>query len=80
MIVDLNDFSKHRKALMGFSIFLILVCHASGRGVSMPNWMLYFLSLGNIGVDIFFFLSGFGCYYSLSHNTKYSTMGGICLV
>lgn len=47
---------------------MIIACHAPASGVKMPYILAKILELGNFGVDIFLFLSGLGCYYSLSKN------------
>ena len=64
-----NKLSLYRKEIMGIAILLIMICHNSmdfpgsfhdiNSGIKM---------LGQLGVDIFFFLSGFGCYYSMTNN------------
>lgn len=48
----------------------ILLCHAPAS-VSLPNWLSVILSRCAVGVDMFFFLSGVGLYYSLR---KYSRL------
>lgn len=63
---NLNLLSKYRTPLMGIAAIMIIACHASGNGVLMPTYIKKFLTYGNLGVDIFLFLSGMGCYYSLS--------------
>lgn len=62
---NLNLISRYRTELMGISAILILICHAAGNNVLMPKWLMYLVAQGAIGVDIFFFLSGMGLYYSL---------------
>ncbi len=62
---DLSGISKYRQELMGFSAILILACHAVGNEVLMPSFVKTILNFGNIGVDMFLFLSGMGMYYSL---------------
>lgn len=62
---NLNKISQHRQELMGFSAILILICHAVGNGVKMPTALSTVLNFGNIGVDMFLFLSGMGLFYSL---------------
>lgn len=44
---------------------MIIICHCNGYGVFLPYEFRYILSWGNLGVDVFLFLSGIGCYYSL---------------
>lgn len=67
---NFNEISKHRTAMMGIATFMIIMCHAPASGVMMPSFLGYLLGLGNCGVDIFLFLSGFGCYYSLFKRPK----------
>lgn len=61
----LNIISKYRGALMALAILGVLLTHSDIR-IKEP--MLYFLNYwivwGQGGVDLFFFLSGFGLYYS----------------
>lgn len=71
MLFDLNKISKHRTALMGISALLIVLCHANLYDIKVNSVTARLFSLGNVGVDIFLFLSGVGCYYSLK------TGGGI---
>lgn len=70
--IELYRLSKYRKELMGFSALLILVCHAYAY-IDLPPLLGYVLSIGNIGVDCFLFLSGMGLWYSLS---KFKSGGG----
>lgn len=63
--IELYELSKYRKELMGFSALLIFVCHAYAY-IDLPTLLGYVLSIGNIGVDCFLFLSGMGLWYSLS--------------
>ena len=65
---QLASISRYRQELMGFSAILILICHAVGNGVQMPDLIRTVLNFGNIGVDMFLFLSGMGMYYSLQTN------------
>lgn len=62
---DVNQLSSFRTPLMGGATIMIILCHAPASGVLMPQWLAYFLSLGNFGVDIFLLLSGIGLYYTL---------------
>lgn len=73
MQVELYDLSKYRRELMGFSALMIFVCHAYAY-IELPSVLGYALSIGNIGVDCFLFLSGLGMWYSLS---KPQTGGGV---
>lgn len=50
---------------MGIATILVLVCHAVQFGVVMPSMINRLCVMCNVGVDLFLFLSGFGCFYSL---------------
>lgn len=69
---QLSKISEIRTELMGLSAILILICHSVAY-IEMPRVLHYSLSLGNIGVDLFLFLSGMGMWYSLSK----MHMGGV---
>ena len=66
LIIDLSKVSLYRTQLMGIAAILIVLCHASLYGVQMCSVLSTILNIGNIGVDVFLFLSGMGCYYSLN--------------
>lgn len=58
--------TNHRSFLMGISMVSIMFFH--------QNWMHGFFfdfmhQVGHLGVDVFTFLSGWGIYHSLQHNT-----------
>lgn len=55
---------------MGISAILILICHTTGHDVYMSRWLMYVVAQGQIGVDIFLFLSGMGLYHSLSGHSE----------
>lgn len=67
-----KDLSDNRNALFGFAILSVCVFHlyfllantASGTNF-IANMLFFILETGNIGVDIFVFLSGFGLFHSL---------------
>ena len=63
---QLNDLSRYRSQLMGVATIMIIVCHAAASKVLMPTMLSGVFGWGNYGVDIFMFLSGLGCFYSLS--------------
>lgn len=69
---NLGLLSKYRTTLMGIAAIFIILCHIPQYGVEVHHTLRSILIYGNIGVDIFLFLSGLGCYYSLSKNTKLS--------
>ena len=68
---DLSLFSCFRTELMGFATILILLCHIQSSGIEVSAVVGKLLSYGNLGVEIFFFLSGVGMYYSLSKNNNF---------
>ena len=63
-----ESISKYRAALMGIAMLWIILHHCYFE--VKPSMLIYFpfFKLGAGGVDIFLFLSGFGCYYSLTKN------------
>lgn len=66
MAIDLYVISKNRTFLMGIAALLIIICHFSTYCSSLPYYVHRILGYGNLGVDIFLFLSGVGAYFSLS--------------
>lgn len=64
---NLNLLSKHRQALMGLATILILMTHAPAYGVVLPFHLNALLSASQIGVLIFFLVSGIGLWYSLNN-------------
>lgn len=63
---NLNLISKFRTELMGLSALGIIACHAAPNGVYLPSPLYQLAAFGQLGVIIFFFLSGMGVFYSLS--------------
>lgn len=61
--IELTDISKYRGELMGLAILFVMLFH-----VYLPRTDMFFglRRLGNIGVDMFFFLSGMGLWFSWS--------------
>lgn len=59
--MDLSKISRYRGELMGFAIIIVMLFH-----VSTPRSDMFYglRRMGNLGVDIFFFLSGIGLWYS----------------
>lgn len=64
MKLSLDFLSQYRTELMGFAIFWIFFYHT---GVNIPVFKALF-SVGWIGVEIFFLVSGFGLCSSLTKN------------
>lgn len=66
MQLNLGLISSYRTELMGISAILVLVVHANGNDVLLPDCIQSIFNYGQLGVDMFLFLSGLGMYYSLS--------------
>ncbi len=60
-VLNFGDLSKYRGELMGLAILFVVMFH-----VWMPKEYFFFplRRLGNVGVDMFLFLSGMGLWYS----------------
>lgn len=63
--IELANISKYRGELMGLAILFVMLFH-----ISVPRTDAFFglRRMGNIGVDMFFFLSGIGLWYSWTKN------------
>lgn len=61
--------SKHRAVLMALAITIVVVYHFKCWINGFPWYAGMVLQYGYIGVDIFYFLSGFGLAYSFQKNT-----------
>ena len=59
--MNLSKISSYRGELMGFAIIIVMLFH-----VNLPRSDAFYglRRMGNVGVDIFFFLSGIGLWYS----------------
>ena len=66
MQFNLKYISEYRTQMMGIAALMVVFCHAPAFGVSMPGVVAKIVASGGLGVDVFLFLSGVGCYYSLS--------------
>lgn len=67
----LRTISEHRSSLMGIATICILLTHAPAYGIVLPFQLNSLLSAAQIGVMVFFFVSGVGLYYSLD-SIKYN--------
>lgn len=56
-----QDLFKFRSVWMGFAILWVVLFHSA---INL-SWLAEWKTFGYGGVDIFFFASGLGCYYSL---------------
>ncbi len=70
---NLSLLSQYRTQLMGMAALMIILCHAPQYGVEMPSLIHKLFVYLNIGVDIFLFLSGMGCGFSLMKSPNYFT-------
>lgn len=63
--IELADISRFRDELMGLAILFVMLFH-----VGLPRTDMFFglHRIGNIGVDMFFFLSGVGLWHSWTKN------------
>lgn len=66
MQFNLKYISEYRTQMMGIAALMVVFCHAPVFGVSLPTVVAKIIALSGLGVDVFLFLSGVGCYYSLS--------------
>jgi len=67
---DLDGISRYRDSLMGIAILLVMLFHIG----TPPTDAFYGLRrLGNVGVDIFLFLSGMGLWFAWCRNNSFRT-------
>lgn len=67
--MNLSWISKYRGQLMGVAILMVALFHSSI--VHTNDLIDFFCFSGDMGVDIFFFLSGFGMYYACLKKPTY---------
>lgn len=60
------ELKKTKKPIMGLAAFLIILFHffPVSRGTLLSEFSGYFVKTAYIGVDIFFFMSGYSAYFS----------------
>ena len=75
--IPLYSISKYRTELMGLATIFILICHSPINGIQMPKYLEYTIVQGQIGVDLFLFLSGMGLWFSLTKTTCGGGKNGI---
>ena len=62
--IEIRDLSRYRNQLMGVAMLMVMLFHVGGM---RHDTLLYCLSrCGNVGVDVFLFLSGIGLWFSWS--------------
>ena len=59
--VSIELISKYRTELMGIAMLLVVLFHGY---VPQTSWFYGLKRMGNVGVDIFLFLSGIGLWFS----------------
>lgn len=64
--IEISLIGKYRSELMGIAAIGIILCHAGPRGVELGP-LLYLFNLCKVGVPLFFFLSGYGLFFSLDN-------------
>lgn len=64
----INKISECRVLLMALAITLVVIYHYKCWINGLPWYIGVIIKYGYIGVDIFFFLSGFGLTYSYKKN------------
>lgn len=69
--MKLDIVSKHRNAIYGFAILWVMIFHGGAIdyvdysfGFEWLSWLASLINVGNVGVDIFLFLSGICLYFS----------------
>lgn len=67
---NLYTLSKERNSIFGIAILLIVFFHSSIIIPNELNILKFIKHTGEIGVDIFLFLSGIGLYFSFSKNNN----------
>ena len=65
--IELSDISRYRKPLMGLAIVFVMLFHTH---MDSSNIMYSINRCGNVGVDIFLFLSGIGLWYSWTKDSS----------
>lgn len=63
--IELADISRYRGELMGLAMIFVMLFHV---WLPKSNPMYGLVRCGNVGVDIFLFLSGIGLWYSWTKN------------
>jgi len=67
-----NLLTKYRMALFGFATIWIFFRHVFFFNLESYGMIDFITQIGDCGVDIFLFLSGFGCFYSYRNNLDIS--------
>lgn len=65
---DITGLSKYKKEMMGMATLMVMICHITNIFQNLPYELVFITSKGNLGVDIFVFLSGMGMFFALKKN------------
>lgn len=68
---DLERFSNARTSIMGYAMLLVVVFHSS-IDVGSIGIINFIKSIGDIGVDIFLFVSGIGIWFALQKYQRFT--------
>lgn len=66
--IDFSDLSRHRGSLMGIAMLMVVLFHVGGMRHDDIWWCIS--RCGNIGVDMFLFLSGIGLWFAWTKKSK----------
>ncbi len=67
-MINLGNISRYRGELMGFAIIIVMLFHIP---LARSSAFFGLRRMGNLGVDIFFFLSGIGLWFSWTKRQDY---------
>ena len=72
-MIKFEDLSKYRGELMGLAIIFVVLFHV---GMPQSNFFYPLRRLGNIGVDMFLFVSGIGLWFSWTRSRMGKALDG----
>ena len=68
MTIGMGDLSKYRGELMGLAMLFVMLFHV---GMDRQSMMYAVHRCGNVGVDMFLFLSGIGLWHAWTKNPSF---------
>lgn len=66
--IEFSDLSRHRGALMGIAMIMVVLFHVGGMRHDDIWWCIS--RCGNVGVDMFLFLSGIGLWFAWTKKSE----------
>lgn len=72
--IQFAELSKYRGELMGLAMIFVVLFHV---GMPQSNFFYPLRRLGNVGVDMFLFVSGIGLWFSWTHSRLGKKLDGI---